>query len=142
MLDHVERWRFLVQPPRKNPLPRLVSPLHVDLDKGSGQLFLFPRRGRFAGAQADDHVLPAHRLTGVKRDILNNAIALVEDAEDSNPLGHRRYAGLVGAGRYSGIGDDRLRRIALVAATARREQEGQQHRCSEPGHAYSGIQGS
>jgi hypothetical protein len=62
--------------------------LDVELDEGAGQLLLLPGRGLFARAEPHDHVLPAHRLAGLQGDVLDDAVALVEDAEDGNPLGH------------------------------------------------------
>ena len=72
----------------------LVGLLHIDLDESAGQLLLFPRRRGFAGPQADDHVLPAHRLARMKSDVLNNAITFVEDSKHRDALGHRRHSAL------------------------------------------------
>jgi hypothetical protein len=111
------------------------------LDEGAGELLLFPRRGRLAGAQANDHVLPAHRLAGMERDRLRNPIALVEDAEDGDALRHRRHrllhGGLLAWGRL------RPGSVLLFAPLAAgNERERDQQRCGKPVHAYSGIQGS
>jgi hypothetical protein len=142
VLDHIERRRFLVQPSGKGPLPGFIRPLDVDLNEGAGQFLRFPGRSRFARPQAHDHVFPPHRLSGMKRDVLDDAVALVEDAEDGDPLRHRRHARLVDARRHRGVGNDRLRGMLLVATAARREREDSQERCGKPVHAYSGIQGS
>jgi hypothetical protein len=128
VLDHVERRRFLVQPAGKNPPPFLVRPLDVDLDESPGKLLGFPRRGRLAGAEADDHVLPSRRLAGVKRHILDNSIALVEDSDDRHPLRHRSDPRLVRLHRGSpGIGLG----IALLAAApagAKRQHQARRDR--------------
>jgi len=117
--------------------------LDVDLDECSGQLLVFPRRRRFARPKSDDHILPADRLPGVERHVLDDAIPLVEDAEHRNPLAHRRYAGRVGAQRHGRIGDDRLGRIFLGSlAASSNKGERDQERDSGSLHAYSGIQGS
>jgi len=79
MLDHVERRRFLVEPAGKDPGPLLVGALDIDLDERSGQFLVFPRRGRFAGAQAHHQVFPPRGLAGVKRDALHDPVTLVED---------------------------------------------------------------
>jgi hypothetical protein len=76
----------------------LVAFPHVDLDEGAGQLFVFPRRRRLARAQADNHVLPASRLAGMKRYVLHDAVALIEDSENCDALRHRRDVRLVGGG--------------------------------------------
>jgi hypothetical protein len=95
MLDHVERRRFLVQPPREDAVPFAVRLLHVDLHERARQFLFFPRRGGLARTQAHQQVLPADRLAGMKRDVLGDAVALVEDAEDRDALRHGRDAGLV-----------------------------------------------
>ena len=66
VLDHVERRRFLVQPAREHPPPALVAALDVDLDEAAGQPLILPRRGLFAGAQADDDIAPLGRLAGAQ----------------------------------------------------------------------------
>jgi hypothetical protein len=100
VLDDVERRRFLVKPARENPLPSLVRPLNVDLDECASQLFFFPRRSRLASAEPNDHVFPADRLAGVERNVLDDAVTLVEDSEHRDALRHGRDAGLVGSDRH------------------------------------------
>jgi hypothetical protein len=79
----------------------------------------------------------------MESDVLDDAVALVEEPEDGDPLAHRRYAGLIDAWRSRGVGNDRPRCILFVAtAPAGREREDNQHRCGKPVHAYSGIHGS
>jgi hypothetical protein len=68
----------------------LVRSAHINLNERSGQLLFFPWSRRFAGPQPNDDVLPADRLPWVKRDILDDSVALVEDAEHRHPLRHRR----------------------------------------------------
>jgi hypothetical protein len=140
VLDHVERRRFLVQPAGEDAAPVLVSPLHIDLHERAGELFLLPRRGRFARAQSHDQVFPARRLPRVERDILHDAVALVEDAEDGDALRHRRYAALPRRRRrrlVCGWGRVLLLTPAPARAEAKRKQQG-----GAALHAYSGIQGS
>jgi hypothetical protein len=142
VLDDVERRRFLVQPTGEDAAPAPVGLLHVELNEGAGQLLVLPRGGGLAGAQPHDHVLPADRLTGMQRDILDDAVALVEDAEHRHPLRHRRHTALAVRGR----GDLLSRRQRLVlrfpALPARGERERGKQWCSGSAHAYSGIQGS
>jgi hypothetical protein len=116
--------------------------LDIDLDKGAGQLLLFPRRGRFAGAQPHDHVLPPRGLARMKCDVLNDSVALVEDAEHGNALGHRCHTALSISGRGD-VPRARHGRVALLSALAARgECERSQQRCGNAFHAYFGIQGS
>jgi hypothetical protein len=80
----------------------------------------------------------------MQRDILDDAVALVEDAEDRDPLAHRGNAGLVGARGDAGVGDHRTRRIALVLAAPAAGGKGERQQCEGGGgpHFYSGIHGS
>jgi hypothetical protein len=142
MLDRVERWRFLVEPAGKNPAPVLVRSLNVDLDERARQFLFFPRRGRFAGAQANDQVPPPRRLPGMQRDILHDAVALVEDAEHRDALRHRRRPALPGRGRRHVLARGRRIFLLMAATAARSQRERNQQRCSSSFHAYSGIQGS
>jgi hypothetical protein len=139
MLDHVQRRGFLVKPAGEGAVPAAVAFPHVDLDERAGQLLLLPRRGGFACTQADDHVLPARGLAGMERDVLDDSVALVEDAEDGDALRHWRDIGLIDA-------RTRLLRGALIrlvgAAVARRQRNADQQRYGEFPHAYSGIHGS
>jgi hypothetical protein len=68
--------------------------MHVDLYECARQLLGLPRRGLFAGAQAHDHILPADRLAGPQRDVLDDPVALVEDAEHGDALRHRGHSAL------------------------------------------------
>jgi hypothetical protein len=142
MLDHVERRRFLVEPARENPVPLLVGALDVELDESAGQLLIFPRRGGLAGAKPDDDILPTSRLAGVERDILDDPVTLVEDAEHGDALRHWGDR-LLGCGpRLAPRGLGRWRILPLRAAAARGERERDQQRSGEFPHAYSGIHGS
>jgi hypothetical protein len=140
VLDDVERRRFLVEPARENPVPALVRTAHVNLDEGAGQLLFLPRRGRFAGAKADDDVLPADRLARTKSDVLDDSVALVEDSEDGDPLRHRRHSALPrGRCRHFRPRHARIL-LGILAASGQRERD-QQGR-GKPIHSYSGIHGS
>jgi hypothetical protein len=141
VLDDVERRRFLVEPAREDAAPALVGALHVDLDEGAGQFLFLPRRGRLARLEAHDHVFPARRLAGTERDVLDDAVALVEDAEHGDALRHRRHALLAGAARPA-VPRGGRRFILFGAAVARRKRERDQQRCGNRAHFYSGIQGS
>jgi hypothetical protein len=76
----------------------------------------------------------------VQGDVLNDAVALVEDAEDRNPLSHRRDVRLVGA-RPGGLFRGGLV-LLLAPAIARGQREADQQRSNGLAHAYSGIHGS
>jgi hypothetical protein len=120
----------------------LIGLLHVNLHKGARQLLLLPWRRRFTGAQPNDHVLPSRRLAGMQRDILNDAVALVEDAEHGHALCHWSDAALTMSSR-GGLPRGGCRRIPLLGGPAACcERQDNQQRCGVALHAYSGIQGS
>jgi hypothetical protein len=138
VLDDVERRRFFVDPPREDPVPALVRPLHVKLYEGAGQLLVFPRRGRLASAQAHDRVVHPNRLARLQSQIPDYAVALVEETEHRDALGHGGDARLlararVGAGQARAVG--LLRLIAAAAAC----QEQQQYGAANRGNSQSGF---
>jgi hypothetical protein len=114
----------------------------VDLDEGAGQLLLFPRRGLLARTQTHDHVLPANRLAWPDRHVLDDPVALVEDAEHRHALGHRRHSALPRRGDRNVL-VRRSRCVFLLrplAASGKRKRD--QKRSRKFPHDYSGIQGS
>jgi hypothetical protein len=142
VLDDVERRRFLVEPAREDPLPAFVRLLDVELNEGARQFLLFPRRRGLAGAQADNDVFPAHRLAGVKRDVLDNPVALVEDTEHRDALGHRRDAAFAIGCRGHLLRSGQWRVLLRLALAARGKRKRDDQRSGGGAHAYSGIQGS
>jgi hypothetical protein len=116
--------------------------LHVKLHEGARQFLCLPRRGRLASAQANDHVLPARRLPWVKRDILNDPVALVEDAKNCNTLRHRGDPALSARGGHRLRGPARRHVLLLGALAAGGKGERDQDWSYGASHAYSGIQGS
>jgi hypothetical protein len=142
VLDDVERRRFLVDPAGEHPLPFLVGALDVDLHEGAGQLLFLPRGGRLAGAQANHQILPARGLARVQRDVLHDAVALVEDGEDRDTLRHRGHSALPRSGGGDILRDSHRGILLLAAAAARGQRKCNQQRCGKSRHAYSGIHGS
>jgi hypothetical protein len=81
-------------------------------------------------------------LTRLQGYVLNDAVALVEDAEDRDALGHRRDSTLT-RGRGRRIRGSRRGGILLLGAfAARAQRQRDRQRCEDPPHAYLGIQGS
>jgi hypothetical protein len=142
MLNQVERRRFLIKPARKDTVPAPVGLLHIDLYKSAGQFLLFPWGSRLTGAKAHDHVLPSNRLAGMKRDVLNDAVALVENAENRCALGHWSNTALAIGGRGNLAPASQGRILSGPTLAARSERERGEQGCSEVLHVYSGIQGS
>jgi len=92
MLDGVERRAFLVQPAREYPPPTAIALFDVQLDEGASQPLILPRRARLARAQPDHRVAHADRLPRTKREVADDAVALVEQPQHRDPFGHRRHA--------------------------------------------------
>jgi hypothetical protein len=101
-----------------------VGLLNVELDEGAGQLFLLPRRARLTGTQADDHVLPADRLTRMQSDVLHDPVALVEDPENRNALRHGSHPGLAvrGGSDLSPLREIPVLLLRALAAGCERER--------------------
>jgi hypothetical protein len=142
VLHDIQRRRFLVHPPREDPPPFLVGALHVQLQEGAGQLLLFPRSGRLAGPKVNDRVARADGLSRLQPEIVDDAVALVEEADDRDPVLHRRQPGLIAFEHLAGVRRLRLLLVAALLLPARRERQSQRHR-NDPreAHSYSGIQG-
>ena len=142
MLNNVERGRLFIEPAGKYAVPMLVGLLDVELNERAGQLFFLPRRRRFASTQTNDDVLPANRLAGMKSNVLNDSIALVEDAEHGDPLRHWRYAALPVCSRTDLVRPRRSSVLLAIALAARDKRKRGEQGCRCQSHAYSGIQGS
>jgi hypothetical protein len=107
---------------------------HIHLHEGAGQLLGLPRRRHFAAAQSHDHVPDPHRLARLQRQVLADAVALVEQAQHCGPLGHRRGPGrqLIG-GRPHRLGRRLLLRrgfLSRLVAAAAGQHERQRQRPS------------
>ncbi|KQM67540.1 hypothetical protein ASE75_00910 [Sphingomonas sp. Leaf17] len=94
MLDDVQAGALLVEPAGECAAPLAVRRLHVQLHERTGELLLFPGGGLFAGAQLDDDIAQPGRLAGLQRHVAGDTIALVQQADDSDTLRHRRRSGV------------------------------------------------
>jgi hypothetical protein len=121
------------------------------LDEGAGEPLRLPRSRRLAGAQPDDGVADPDRLAGLQRQVLRQAVALVEEAQHRDALAHRRRTGDLG--RHSLRHVDRLgsaiaahaalAAAALAAAGERKHgREGEDERPRRAPHPCSGVQAS
>jgi hypothetical protein len=88
VLDDVQRRRLPVEPAGEDAAELAVGASHVELDESAGQLLHLPGRGGLAVPQPDDHVADANRLAGPQRQLALKAVALVEQAEHRDALGH------------------------------------------------------
>jgi hypothetical protein len=123
-----------------------VRPFHVHLDERASQFLLFPRRCRFASAQADGDILHPHRLPRFQGQVANDPVALVEQAEHRDALGHRSYAGLVARGPRH-VDRDGLVALDLIAlarpvAPCDHDKRQQREKGSISLHAWSGFHAS
>jgi hypothetical protein len=78
----------------------------------------------------------------VKRDVLLDTVALVEDSKDSDTLRHRRDPALSGSADGLTTVHRRGGVLLLTTAAACRKRERNDDGRGRPGHAYSGIHGS
>jgi len=90
MLDDIERRALLVQPARKYPPNASIALRDVELDERAGEPLILPRRARFARAQPNHRITHPDRLSRAQRKVANDPVALVEQPEHRDPLGHRR----------------------------------------------------
>ncbi len=124
---------------------------HDQLHEGPGFLGRFPLGGAFAGAQADDGAADADALTGFERDVADKSVALVEQAEDGDPLGHLGDPGIGvffassdrrSLGNRADVGWRRRRGFALAVTTRQRERDqsgGREGECASRHQAASGV---
>jgi len=124
-------------------VPLLVGTPDVDLDEGAGQLLLFPWRARLTGAEPDNNILRPRRLPGAKGKVVDNPVALVEQADQRDPLVHRSQALVCDLGLRRRPGFLlRILLLCLFAAVAGRQcQRAANQRCNREAHAQSGVHG-
>jgi len=158
VLNDILRGPVLVEPAREDALPTLVGLEHVDLHEGAGILDILPRRGSLARAQPQDDIADAHSLAGLERHVARDAVALVEQPDDRDAIGHRssprRQRAAIGRGlghlRAVGrraIGQDVVDALVVAAgATAGTRAEAKQQRRHDRGsgapHHASGAHAS
>jgi hypothetical protein len=125
---------------------------HDQLDKRSGFLRHFPLRRTLACPQADNGTANPNTLARLEFDIAHQAVAFVQQSEDSDTLLHRRDAlvNVIGALRCACLRQRaricRGRRIFSLAVATGKDRRTQQptkngQRCTHRLHAASGVQG-
>jgi hypothetical protein len=78
----------------------------------------------------------------METDVLDDPVALVEDAKDGRPLRHRSHSPFAVGGRRD-VPRTCAQHVAFRSALAAGgKRERQQHGCNDCSHRYSGIQGS
>jgi len=149
VLDDVEAGRFLEHPAREDLAPGDLGAgiVNEDLDERAGLLGRFPRRGALAGGEADDHVAHAPSLARFHLEVLREVVALVEQADHGDALGHRRpdrralradRRGLLQVGRDVGLDRPGRRRLRRACGDQQRQERGER-----PAHGQaSGLHAS
>lgn len=93
MLDNIAVGPLLEQPSRKDAVPLVVALLlHAQLHERTGFGRRFPWRRRFAGAQPDNGTAHPRIVAGAHFQILYQPVALVEQCDHGDALGHRRHS--------------------------------------------------
>lgn len=135
MLHDIAFRPLLEQPAGKGAVPFAIDRFqHVQLNKGARFRLHFPGCGRFAGAQAHDGVTHAQRFARFHAEVTGDAVALVEQADNRDPLVHGR-AGKGGLLRLDNVAGDAHRAGLIgvgkfacpVATGGQQEAERDQH---------------
>ncbi len=92
MLHDVQFGPFAEQPAGKATLPFAITFEREELDERAGICGHFPSRGLFAGTQAHHGTANADGFARLHFKVTHNAVALVQQADHGDALGHRRGA--------------------------------------------------
>ncbi|EQB32790.1 hypothetical protein M529_08095 [Sphingobium ummariense RL-3] len=157
MLDDIAVGPLAEQPAGKVAPPLAVRrAAHVQLHEGAGFLHILPGRAGLAGLQPHDRVARAQRLARLHLQVHGDAVALVQQADHRDSLGHRRAgqrgvlrgahgtaldadgAGLVGRGNIVAAAGGQHRR----AAQRCERQDRQDAPRRAPDHDASGLHAS
>ncbi len=126
---------------------------HDQLHECAGFLRRFPLCCAFAGTQANDGTAEANTFAGFERDVADQAVAFVEQAENGDPFLHRGDPdiGILRPGRHdtrfgnrATVSWRRRRGFALSVASrqGKRSRSGRAKADREAlHHAESGVQG-
>jgi hypothetical protein len=90
----------------------------------------------------DDRIARADGLARLHPEVVDNAVALVEEADDRDAILHRRQPGLVALDHLARVGVLELLLVSagFLAACGQRDR---QRDCDgrQKAHCYSGVQG-
>jgi hypothetical protein len=93
VLDYVAVGPLTENPAREDAIPFVVALiLHRQLDERACLGRIFPRRGLLARAEPYDRAADAGGFAGLHFEIADQPVALVEQADDGDTLGHRGRA--------------------------------------------------
>jgi hypothetical protein len=126
-----------IGPVAEQPAGEVAPPLavragtHIELNKSTDFLEIFPRRAGFACLEPHDRVADAQRFARLHRQVAGQAVALVEQADHRDPVAHRR----AGQGGRAAIADPAAfyfhraglvgNRHVIVAARGKRQRDGE-----------------
>jgi hypothetical protein len=90
----------------------------------------------------NDRIAGPDRHARLHLQIVDDPVALVEEADDRNPLLHRGQPGLIALEHLAGVCRLKLLLVGGLLTPARREREPKRDRnAGVPEHSYSGVQG-
>jgi hypothetical protein len=90
----------------------------------------------------DDRVARADGLPRLQPEIMDDPVALVEEADDGDPILHRGQPGLVALQDLAGVRRLELLLVPAILLAARRQRQCQRDRNGpREAHPYSGVQG-
>jgi hypothetical protein len=90
----------------------------------------------------DDRVARADGLPRLQPEIMDDPVALVEEADDGDPILHRGQPGLVALQHLAGVRRLQLLLVTALFLPARRQRQCQRSRNDRrEAHSYSGVQG-
>jgi hypothetical protein len=90
----------------------------------------------------NDRVADANGHSRLHPQIVDNPVALVEEADDRHPVLHRRQTGLIALEDLAGVRRLQLLLVSALLASARGQRESERDaNAGVPEHSYSGVQG-
>jgi len=120
VLDHVAVGPLAENPARKDPVPFVVAlVLHRQLHERARLGRIFPRRRLLACAQPHDRAAHPRGIAGLHFEIADEAVALVEQADDGDAIGHRGRAFDAADFLWHAFGFGDLRRLVAAARLGR-----------------------
>jgi hypothetical protein len=150
VLNDIAFGAIFEQPAGKDAPPLVVGgAAHIQLHERAGFGRIFPGGGLFAGLKADDGVADAQRFARFHGEVAGQAVAFVEQADDSDPVLHRRTLNNrvavgrdLGALNADGAGLVGVGKLVSAATTGKEQQERQGRPRRHADHDASGLHAS
>jgi hypothetical protein len=150
VLNDVAFRALLEEPAGKDAPPFVVGAgAHIELHEGAGLGRILPWRGLLAGLQTDDGVADAQGLARLHGEVAGQAVALVQQADDGNPILHRRAEqhGVAASRDFRALDAHRagligVRQLVSAATAGEEQQERQGRPRRHADHDASGLHAS